>query len=462
MAGLLDMVPWWPTPARMGEDRRWHPVDQSPPAPFSNVLGLLGTIAPGGTGAFGKSAMLLGARVPLPAGAAKKGVETLTQKGVSDSIPVSSGGGPPPPGSVPSGSPQPLLNYPKTGPGKPMINERGKPYFEKVHTPEEAALKKRLHATQRDIKAGHYKPYFDVSKRYDVDVSKYPAGKTTLKEAVPRTAKSIEKYENLIKELGPEMKKRLRAVFKKGDKIPNSEDWYFMGQLEKEFIGELGEEAGRARFKYQFADSMAATTGGADPTSNFRMAMYGNYLEANKLPFPEHGYQMPHPIGGRYVGGNMAQRKKMAETNQAGTWTGFEPRKNPKRHNFSRDFIGDEMAATIDEQMSTAMVPGMKLPPGPSYGLYEGVMHQVAKQQGVAPRGFQDVAWAGAKGMDEGKPMIQVTNESIERTARETGLTPKEVVIQGIIHSRIPMYGTAGLLGMGAMNEAMNTEAPGA
>jgi hypothetical protein len=52
--------------------------------------------------------------------------------------------------------------------------------------------------------------------------------------------------------------------------------------------------------------------------------------------------------------------------------------------------------------------------------------------------------------MKEGKPMIQDVNESIERTSRMTGLTPKEVVKWGIIHSRIPMYGFMGAAGLEA------------
>jgi hypothetical protein len=39
--------------------------------------------------------------------------------------------------------------------------------------------------------------------------------------------------------------------------------------------------------------------------------------------------------------------------------------------------------------------------------------------------------------------MIEHVNDSIERTARLTGLTPEEVVKQGIIRSKIPLYALA-------------------
>jgi hypothetical protein len=38
------------------------------------------------------------------------------------------------------------------------------------------------------------------------------------------------------------------------------------------------------------------------------------------------------------------------------------------------------------------------------------------------------------------KPMIEHVNESIERTARLTGLSPETVLKQGIIRSKIPLY----------------------
>ena len=83
------------------------------------------------------------------------------------------------------------------------------------------------------------------------------------------------------------------------------------GHLEQEFIKEYGPDLGRQMFKQRFADPMAATTGGADPTSNLMMAHYGNYLKEQGLPIPEHSYEYPFPIGGRYAAGNMKQYDKM-------------------------------------------------------------------------------------------------------------------------------------------------------
>jgi hypothetical protein len=89
----------------------------------------------------------------------------------------------------------------------------------------------------------------------------------------------------------------------------------------------------------------------------------------------------------------------------------------------------------------------MAVPPDDSYGILEGTIADLAKQNGVMPANFQDVAWAGLKGTT-GKPMMQQVNEMIERTSRVTGQTPDEVM-RGFINKTNPMYSAApiGLLG---------------
>ena len=57
----------------------------------------------------------------------------------------------------------------------------------------------------------------------------------------------------------------------------------------------------------------------------------------------------------------------------------------------------------------------------------------VAGTPGVPPQEYQA----------RGKPMIEHVSESIERTARLTGLSPEQVLKQGIIRSKIPLSSRA-------------------
>jgi len=86
----------------------------------------------------------------------------------------------------------------------------------------------------------------------------------------------------------------------------------------------------------------------------------------------------------------------------------------------------------------------------------------LAKNEGVSPRAYQDVAWAGAKKLRDGKnysgsrPMIEEVNQAIERTARVTGMSPEEVLKQGIIRSKIPIYGAGGVMVAPSLIESIN------
>ena len=343
-------------------------------------------------------------------------------------------------------------NYPDTAP--PVLAQdpkTGKEFLQKQNSAEAQAVEKVRKAAQKDIDQGKYTPYFDVSQRSYADASQYPLKGRTVTDALPKKQATIDKYTAEFDT--PEARERLTAAFKEGSKDPLAKDWYAMGQLESEFIKEYGPERGRQLFKESFADAMAATTGGADPTANLLMANYGNFLRQKGTPQPTAAYDFPYPIGGRFASGNMAMYDKVI--NQG---AGLEATKTPKRFDFSANFLGHRDRATIDEQMSGGFKSGLMVPPGDSYGVFEKVVHDLAKEQHVMPANFQDVAWKGLKGVP-GKPMIQHVNEAIERTARVTGKTPEDVVRDSLVRRTHPLYSVAGAgIGAGALAAALRAQ----
>jgi hypothetical protein len=337
--------------------------------------------------------------------------------------------------------------YPPVGPPEQRIDPKsGKPYLGKAETPEAAEFMKARAKIVKDMQTRGYTPYYDPAKRFHADPSKYPARTVETLQELPAKPETLAKH---LENIGaPETRQRLQEAYRKGTKLGDSKDWYAMGQLEADFIKTLGAKKGREAFLDRFGTSMAATTGGADPTSNLLMSSYGNYLRAHYMPYPKAAYEMPSPIGGRYVTGNMTMHHKMlSEGGYAGIGAS-----NPKRHNFARNFIGDLNAATIDEQMTAGMVPGMTKPPPGQYGIYERVLGEEAKKLGIKPANFQDVAWIGFKGT-QGKSMISHVNDAIERTHRLTGMPRKEIVERALIKGEIPLYGLGGMIMLEAARE---------
>ena len=334
--------------------------------------------------------------------------------------------------------------YPSMIPGMLKKDVKtGKEFIGKSLSDEEIALQKARNAAQKEIDKGNYQPFFDVSQRAHVDPTNYPMRGATITDALPKQAKTKDKWTQQFDT--PEVAARLKAAYNKAKDDPLTHNWYAMGQLEQEFIKELGPEMGRKMFRERFAEPMAATTGGADPTANLLSAYYGNFMRQAGTPMGGASHELPHPIGGRYIMGNLDQYNKVINQG-AGLTTA-----TPKRFNFASDFMGHQDRPTLDEQMSGIFDPKLAAPPGDSYGVMEGVLNKAAAAEGVSPVNFQEVAWAGQKGT-KGKPMIQHVNEAIERTSRVTGKTPEEVLRDSIIHARSPLYGGAAV-GLGGLSQ---------
>lgn len=293
---------------------------------------------------------------------------------------------------------------------------------------------------QEEIKAGDYTPYFDPAQRGHVDPAEYPLEGNTLQDAIPKTQKTIDQY--AARASDPQATARLNGAYERMADNPDAADWYAMRQLQEAYKTQYGPELGRTMFKQHFADSMAATTGGADPTSNYLMSQYGGYMRQRGLDVPVASADVPFPIGGRYASGNLKMFNRVFNDSPLSV-------DNPKRFNFSADFLGHLDRATLDEQMSNLFEPGLNQPPGDSYGVYERRLGDLAAAKGVTPAKFQEVAWAGGKNLKTpsftGTPMIDIVNQAIHRTSRVTGLSPDEV-IAGMVSGRMPTYAKGGLV----------------
>jgi len=341
--------------------------------------------------------------------------------------------------------------YPQPAPPVKQVDKKtGKVFMGKGKNELTNEIMRARSAIDKEIKAGNYDPYFPVQDRFYVDPSNYSIQGNTLTDTLPKTQKTLDA--KIAQFDTPEARKALGEAYARSADDPMAQDWYAMGQLEKVFVNELGEEAGRKAFKEMFADSMAATTGGADPGSNLLMAQYGNFLRERGIETPDAAYKMPVPIGGRFVTGNMAMYDKVLRQNNPLTTAG-----QPKRHNFSANFLGDRSRATIDEQMTSNMTGGkFNAPPQGTYGILEAIVGDEAAKRGLQAANMQDVSWAGFKGI-EGKPMIQFVNEAIERTARLTGQTPDQVA-RGIPRGK-PLYDAGGgLIAAGTVMSILNQE----
>lgn len=318
---------------------------------------------------------------------------------------------------------------------------------------------------QKDMDERGYTPYFDPDERYYAGQESVVRERGDVAEISPRSRKPAEWQAKLGDSDAVEL---LKEAYERGSGDPNARMWYAMGQLEDRAIQELGEEAGRKWFREDFADLMAATTAGQDPTSNLMSAAYVSHLRRNDMPLPGKG-EVPKPVTGEYMNDNVAR-------GAATPPEGLNPTTQPKGFSFSSNFLGALDLPTVDAQMmevfSEALDKVLKAPPNANtggYRVFRDVVRQAAEESGIpASRSaeFQDVAWAGIKAYKDaqralgpgateaqiaayaranpvGKPMIDHVNDAIERTARLTNSTPDEVVQRWLNGG--PLFGVAGV-----------------
>jgi hypothetical protein len=333
------------------------------------------------------------------------------------------------------------VRYPEIAPPVKKIDKKtGKEFLSKGTSKEAEAAAADMKRITAEMADEGYTPYFSPEDRFYADPAPYNLQGNT-RDIKPAKQATIEQYEG--RAYAEDAMDRLRAAYGLGSQHPGASRWYATGQLEKSFIDALGPEAGRAAYKRNFADAMAATTGGMDPAANLRLAHYMNYLTEAGGDVPLASYDFPYPIGGGKYGvvPNARQHDRMIRQGEGLSIS------NPKRFNFSANFLGDTDRATLDEQMMSAWDPKIQMPPTNSYGIYEGALAQLARQLGVAPAEAQDVMWAGIKLPKEAnytpRPMIDIVNDAIERTSRLTGADPDEVV-EGIVSAKRPLYARGG------------------
>jgi len=343
--------------------------------------------------------------------------------------------------------PQYAEAYPPNVEGGVMKADKtsGKPYRSRLTAPETDEFMGAREKISEDMKGG-YDPYYDPAKRTLVDPSKYPGRNVDTLEIKPARQSTIDTY---LKDIdAPITRERLRAAYERGKELGNADNWYFMGQLENDFVKELGPKEGRKAFLDRFASGMAATTSGQSPTTNYLMSHYLNYLEQTGKPMPKGGWEIPAPVSGQYMMNNVGDYMRMR---REGGYAGLGA-DQPKMHNFARSFVGDLDRAVMDDQMAKGMLSHSadknmaNNARKTAFGLLEAPLHAEAAAAGVRPGAYQDVAWAGFKNPAgkpnvPGKPMISHINDAIERTHRLTGMPKDEIVRRGIIRNEIPVYG---------------------
>lgn len=326
---------------------------------------------------------------------------------------------------------------------------QGKAYWGKSLPPETKALVRARRAIQRDMEANGFPQYFDPAKRADVNPEHYPmdAGPVV---GMPAKAETARKHWERLLSNGS--MQRLTAAFRRGSQTPDGDGWHALKQVEDKYVELLGAKAGRKAFRDELVGPIAAMTAGNNPTANFLLAHFAEFLRKSGRTLPKNAYEWPYPIGGRYAASNARMYEKYLRD---GRTIGIS---NPKRREFMASMLGFRDRNVIDSRISHALEPGRRTPR--NYDIASRMMDEVAERVGARDRRhFGDGTWAGLdhepswtsgrpgpghnsrKMFDFNRLAITVINAIIERTHRLTGMPRDEIFLRGFILKEIPLYG---------------------
>jgi hypothetical protein len=274
------------------------------------------------------------------------------------------------------------------------------------------------------------RPLFDYSRMREVpNVPQFDLSRAVPARGVPERTTSIDTPENVA---------RVNAIVRRGMEKGGPE-WYYTVPLREGFVGEVGERG--VPYYNKFLDYAGAVSPRSKVPQNVRTASYYQMLDELGLPFPQpvkvgSNWSLPEGLLPEGYGG-LAQAlhaQNAGLVREAGWPASVIPQK-PKPPSFTENLRGNYQPVTID-YLDTLMLglrdtkgkPVIKPPEG-SYGFLEKLQQREAPKLGLAPAQYQASGWIEQAGGGEySKPFLQVVEDRVKATARETGLTPEQTL----------------------------------
>lgn len=333
---------------------------------------------------------------------------------------------------------------------RPAYDPKEKKWFvEKIQSPEEQALAKRISEAEQKVAQGDAVPMWDFGNLYRPPQQNVRLAYATRAKGVP---------DWIAEQYGPAYQdKMVQAALAPG--IPNAWKFYWTGPVRDDFLQQLGAHEGPDAFQ-QFASNMGATTTGAKPYQNVRFASYHDVMQNQGLPVP---IATTYPYG--HNRWNLHQQALQNLRDAPGGLL-LPPEINPKGATFSGDISGLTRSPTFDEVMTGPKGQGLRSQTGTienapfkgTYGFavdaFDPIVAKVGRsrsqvlpaevRQDILPSDVQSKVWAELGG----DPSYAITlpehiSNRINVTAMITGLSPYEVKRRWIM-KQMPLLGLGG------------------
>jgi hypothetical protein len=289
----------------------------------------------------------------------------------------------------------------------------------------------------------------------------------------------------------PDVERAYTDLVRHGRDNLQGREWYNMDPLRFRFIEVLGPEEGERAFR-DFTQNIAAASPRSNIIDNMRNASYYFSQEASGAPLP---LRQPYPYG--HLAQNLHRQNVLTIRGD-----GWNLRSNPKPASFAENLAGNQTPGTMDAHAlavpailsrdprfltndlriqfgggyqnlkprgsfargvytmdEAARRPQLwdSVPNENEYGALENWFRRIGEREGMTTAQTQASGWVGGgrvSGLQSPPlPAAEILQRVVNRTAREMGVEPREVLDRMIMRQQalraqvpVPMQGPAALL----------------
>lgn len=235
-------------------------------------------------------------------------------------------------------------------------------------------------------------------------------------------------------------------------------EWYNLDPLRKDYVSELGDEAGGREF-LRFTQHIAATSPRSKVAQNIRRASAFSLLNRNGLEVPDEQalLNLLQPSLGHLAHKTHIPAVRDIEKYGSMAATDELALARPKTTSFGENVGGNYEPVTVDAHNSRAWgLPENRIPA--AYDALEKEQKDIAAKLGIRPAQVQSSAWIGGAdetGVADARPFMDVFSDVLRESAKRQGM-PVDVLYQRLLRGT----GTLGMLGAVGIGTAASAGRP--
>jgi hypothetical protein len=239
-------------------------------------------------------------------------------------------------------------------------------------------------------------------------------------------------------------------------------EWYNLDPLRRDYISEIGEEAGKREFG-RLTQMLAATSPRSTVAQNIRRAAAFSFLNRNGIQVPDNQALLTEVAPSLGHIAHKTHLPSVRDIEDFGSLSATDDLllRRPKTSSFGENLGGNYQPVTVDAHNLRAWgLPESRATA--AYDVLEREQQDIAARLGIAPAQVQSSAWIGGAGdtnVSDARPFLDNLRDVLRKSAARQGLS-EDQTYQNFLRG-MGALGAAGTAGALAAEEGEGAETAG-